>query len=284
MTEKKSILKCPVCDLPLFKEAKIYRCENKHTYDIAKQGFVNLLLANQKASKEPGDSKEMMQARTEFLAKGYYSKLTDAINEYVIEKLDNNAEHYKILDAGCGEGYYLNRLHDRLKEIGISEQVSCYGFDISKEGVKHAASSNKSITWAVGSTFHMPILSDSTHCLLQIFAPACEAEFQRVLKEDSILIAVIPGKDHLYGLKEQLYDEPYYNDEEVVEYSSLKIIEQFRIKYDIHLNNEKDIQNLLKMTPYYWKTNKDRIEEINKVTALDTCVDFIIVVYKKPSK
>ena len=273
----KTILKCPVCGKSLLKELKNYTCPANHIYDIAKQGYCNLLLANQKFSKEPGDSKAMVQSRKDFLNTGHYSALANSISEIVLEHYSKCSTPYNILDSGCGEGYYLDYLEKNI----IKNNINYYGFDISKEAVKQAAIRNKNITWTVGSSFNMTVLPDSIDCLINVFAPICEMEFKRVLKKGGIIISATPGKEHLFGLKEILYEKPYYNDEEVNNIYGFEIKQKVHIKYNISLQKTEDIKNLLTMTPYFWRTEQDKIKKIDEISNLDTCVHFIITIYEK---
>jgi len=103
-----TILKCPVCNMCLLKHEKQYICLNNHTYDIASKGYINLLLANQKNTKEPGDSKEMMEGRRDFLNSGYYQTFSEKLNQVIISNISGDSVN--ILDAGCGEGYFFNIL------------------------------------------------------------------------------------------------------------------------------------------------------------------------------
>lgn len=276
-----TIYKCPVCDKQLVKRDNSYCCSGKHTYDIAKEGYVNLLLANQMKSKEPGDSKEMMVARSNFLNKGYFEKLIDNISITLLSNFHITQQNdYVVFDAGCGEGYYTDRIYkDIAKETEIPR---VWGMDISKEAVRLAAKRNKSIGFCVGSIFHLPILDNSVNCIVNVFAPFKEAELQRVLKENGIIIKVTPGAQHLMGLKNALYDNPYVNDEEMPEISCLEIVESISLKYGIHIDNAEDIINMLKMTPYFWNTNISRVNDfIENTTELDTELDFIITVLQR---
>lgn len=135
------IIKCPVCNHLLSKEENTFKCENNHTFDLAKEGYLNLLL---NAKKTSGDSKEMMAARRDFLAKGYYEKLSDRVNQ----RLNNlSSTNQTIVDIGCGEGYYLSRFQ---KEMA-PESTKLYGMDISKLGIRMAAKKNTTIQWLVAN-------------------------------------------------------------------------------------------------------------------------------------
>jgi 23S rRNA (guanine745-N1)-methyltransferase len=275
------IYKCPVCDKQLIKKNNSYSCSGKHTYDIAKEGYVNLLLANQMKSKEPGDSKEMMIARSNFLNKGYFEKLADNLNGIILKHFSAVGQNsYVVFDAGCGEGYYTDQFYKGL--VKQTETPRIWGMDISKEAVRFAAKRNKNIEFCVGSIFHLPIIDNSIDCGVNIFAPFREEEFQRVLKKNGIVIKVTPGAQHLMGLKSALYDNPYENDDRIPEISILEIVENINLKYEIHIDNSEDIINMLKMTPYFWNTNIGKINDFMENTKeLQTELDFVITVLKR---
>lgn len=277
----RTIYKCPVCGRQLAQRDRTYSCSQKHAYDVSKEGYVNLLLANQMKSKDPGDSKEMMLARNSFLNKGHFQPLSDKIIAVLRRLLDSKAEgKFVVFDAGCGEGYYTDQVY---RGIAIeTEKASIWGMDISREAVKIASKRNKDINYCVGSIFHLPILDDSVDCILNVFAPFKEEEFLRVLKQESFILKVTPGAQHLMGLKKVLYDNPYLNDEEMPQISGFEITESICLQYELHLNNTEDIVNLLKMTPYFWNTNQNKINEvIQNTTELKTELDFIITVLKR---
>ena len=99
----KSLFRCPVCGGPLDREERVYRCADRHSYDIAKEGYTYLLPPNQKHSADPGDDKAMSAARRDFLSKEYYAPLLNTLCSRILPLV---GEHPVILDAGCGEGYY----------------------------------------------------------------------------------------------------------------------------------------------------------------------------------
>ena len=154
------IIKCPVCNHLLSKEGNTFKCENNHTFDLAKEGYLNLLL---NAKKTSGDSKEMMAARRDFLAKGYYEKLSDRVNQ----RLNNlSSTNQTIVDIGCGEGYYLSRFQ---KEMA-PESTKLYGMDISKLGIRMAAKKNTTIQWLVANFANLPFTDKSVSTVLSMFA------------------------------------------------------------------------------------------------------------------
>lgn len=278
------MLKCPVCSNILSEYNHSYVCSNKHTFDIASKGYVNLLMSHQKSSKEPGDNKQMVVARNSFLNRGFYKNLSETVNSIVMKHIESigNVKKYDILDSGCGEGYYIDSLDRCLKDKNIAADL--LGIDISKDAIKLASSRNRNICFAIASSFNIPACSNTIDYLLQIFSPCSNEEFERVINDKGILISVIPGKKHLFGLKEVLYDQPYENDEVEYPLTSFKVISQKRIEYDINLEDTEDIRNLLMMTPYYWRTNEEKISKLNRIESLKTPVEFMITAYSKKQR
>lgn len=270
---------CPVCHNHLQKNEKSLTCENLHSFDVAGKGYVNLLLSQDKNSKDPGDNKDMAKARKRFLDKGYYSLLSDGLCDLFSQRLLLSGDNPVFLDAGCGDGYYTDCISKSLSKASIS--CSIYGIDISKEAIRLAAGRNKEIRFIVASLFKIPIQSAQSDFILNAFAPSNDPEFSRVLKNDGALVTVIPGKRHLFQLKSVLYDKPYENDEKEPELPSFRLEEQVRINGFIELNSREDIADLLTMTPYYWRTPREGIERLNRLDNLGTEIEFIIGIHKK---
>lgn len=276
------LLLCPVCKDKLIKDIsnKMYKCENNHTYDIAKEGYVNLLISNQKRSKNPGDSKEMVLARVEFLSKGYYKVLSDKINEVIAECLGkNNDSKFNIMDLGCGEGYYLTNLKNYMNNKNI--KANCYGMDVSKEAVKYASKTNKDCIWAVGNNFHIPAECKSIDCILSVFSPIDIDECNRVLKDDGVFVRVLPRTNHLIQLRNIIYSEVHLN-EKVYKASAEEneYIKESNVTFDIRLNKE-EILSLLKMTPHYWKSTAENKNKLELYEYLDITIDMRIGVFQK---
>ncbi len=170
---------CPVCKKILDKGGKTYRCENNHCFDEGKQGYLNLLLSNQKHSKTPGDDKEMVLSRKGFLEKDYYKIISEKVNELVLE--NRSSDDAEILDIGCGEGYYTGRLKKILNERGIKSNIT--GIDISKEAVICAAKTYKNIEWIVASATNIPLEDESLDFIICMFAKIIPEEKMRTLKK-----------------------------------------------------------------------------------------------------
>lgn len=278
-----SILKCPVCNLSLKKCEKQYVCLNNHSYDIASKGHINLLLANQKKTKDPGDSKEMMEGRRDFLNKGYYHIFSEALNKVIISNISGS--NVNILDAGCGEGYFLSRLKEAVyrKEYNntLNKEFNFFGVDISKAAVTYAAKRDKKINFIVGSNFNLPIMSNTIDIIIRNFAPSDEIELKRVLKDNGKLVVVTPGIQHLYGLKEILYVNARKHEEKEITFEGFKLTQHTEVKYSINVEDGEDVKSLIAMTPYYWTFDNSMREKANDTSKLSTELDFNISVYEK---
>jgi 23S rRNA (guanine745-N1)-methyltransferase len=254
-------------------------CDKNHSFDISERNHVNLLLANQKKTKDPGDNKEMMDNRRNFLNKGYYERFSQGLNEAIVDHF--TLDQHSILDAGCGEGYFICRLKDKFIKDVNRTNISYYGIDISKSAIKYATRRDKAINFIVGSNFNLPILNDSLDCIIRNFSPGEAIEFSRVLKKRGKLIIVTPGVDHLYELKERLYDKPRKHEEKKDFKEGFKLIECRHIKYNIKLMDNADIQNLITMTPYYWSITNEFRNRISQLEPFEVTLHFNINIYEK---
>lgn len=262
---------CPVCKDEISLSGRTYKCPNNHCFDLSKDGYVNLLMSQQSSLKRHGDDKLMVKARRDFLEKGFYIELRDRLCETLKSVLPENAT---IIDVGCGEGYYTS-------EISKIENFGIYGIDISKDALKYAAKSLKNSSFAVASAFSLPFAENSADCVLSVFAPSAYDEFCRVLKNDGKLIKAIPLEEHLWELKCALYKEPYKNKPEKRNDELFKLVSAEEIKYKINLTEKDDIENLFKMTPYYYKTGREDAEKLLSLGSLETTVHFGVEIYEK---
>ena len=278
------ILQCPLCRNPLLNSADGYQCSNNHAFDAAREGYVNLLLVNKKHSKEPGDSKEMIRSRRRFLDLGLYNRISGEINQGVARNLAGTGSKatLNILDAGCGEGFYLKRLKEFL--TARPGGFEYYGVDISKFAVRYATQRDRAMNWFVAGIRDLPFAECSIDVILNVFSPADFLEFARVLGQTGSLLIVSPGPRHLNGLREIIYPKAREHaastiSDEAKELFSLS--HESRIHYPIELKSREAIMDLLSMTPYFWNIDlktKARIEALDRL-ALD--VDVEIRVFKK---
>lgn len=237
---------------------------------------MHLLPSNKMHSRVPGDTKEMVASRREFLRAGYYEPFSKKLSQLAVEYSPDNCT---LVDAGCGEGYYTEKIYDALSKSG--KAFSVCGFDISKSAVRSASKSSKSIEYAVASIFDIPIESNSADVVTNIFAPIVESEFCRILKENGILIIAVPGEYHLWEMKTLVYDEPYTNEVKHTEYDGFEFVERIAVKDEIEICDNVQIRNLFSMTPYYWKTGIEGSRRIETCRHLKTQIHFDFLVYRK---
>lgn len=271
-----SLFRCPVCGGPLTREATAYRCSGRHSYDISKEGYTYLLPPNQKHSAAPGDDKGMAAARRDFLSKGYYSPLLNTLCSQIVSL---SGDSPAILDAGCGEGYYTTGIYQALLAAGKTPQMA--GIDISKFILRSAARREKSIEFAVASSYHLPLADGSVDILLNCFSPLALEEFRRVLKPGGVFLYVVPAADHLWELKQVLYDRPYPNEEKETPYAGFAYKSIVPVDETITLENQADIHSLFQMTPYYWKTPRAGAERLAALDSLTCRVSFRIHIFQK---
>lgn len=261
---------CPVCRQKLTRENNSLVCENRHCFDFSKSGYVNLLTGSKGGNH--GDNKLMINARRSFLSKGFYKPLCDALVSTVSEFAFPGA---RVIDCGCGEGYYTNRIYREIPDIRLC------AFDISKDAVFLASRDNRECEYAVASSFDIPVEDGSIDILTEIFSPFCRDEFTRILKTGGILISVIPLEDHLFELKQAVYDNPYRNEPAPLEMQGYSLVDKREVSYTIDLDDNSDIKNLFMMTPYYYKTGAIEQSRLNTLQSLSVSVRFLILIYKK---
>lgn len=273
---------CPACAAVLRESGQVLRCENGHAFDVARQGYVNLLLAQHRRSTDPGYSQAMIASRHEFFAAGHYQRLADAIADLIIAYLPGPGEPV-VLDAGCGEGYYLRRLRQRLAEQDAAGTVLA-GVDVSKHGIRLAARDDPDGQYAVASSHRMPVLPGRVSVLLSHFSPVSADDFLRVVAPGGVVLVGGPGADHLFSVKEFLYETParHGTDPALPAAGGLELIASHRIQYQLALRGPGQVTNLLQMTPYSWSATSQTQERLAGLDALDTEVDVIVRAYRRP--
>lgn len=267
---------CPVCSNELSENEKLYKCPKGHCFDKSKFGYVNLLQSQKSSAKRHGDDRMMVRARRDFLGSGAYGFLLEALCETAEEYLPSGG---CVLDAGCGECYYSSGLKQHYAEKG--KELFVTGVDISKDALEFASKRKCEIPLAVASLFDLPFADESFDAVLNIFSPEADGEFSRVLKNGGYLIRVIPLEKHLLGLKAAIYDKPYLNDVPQKEIGGFECVKTRELKMYFELKSNETIQNLFKMTPYYYKTGAEDQKKINNLEYLKTQAEFEIRIYRK---
>jgi 23S rRNA (guanine745-N1)-methyltransferase len=259
--------RCPLCQLALKANAQGFECDNNHQFDRAKEGYVNLLPVQNKSSKVPGDSKEMVMARRDFLATGAYGFLRQAI----VDQAKNQSSI--LIDVGCGEGYYTNELSEQLKDTAI------YGVDIAKAAVRYAAKRSRGAHFAVASNISLPFADNVADMVTKVFAPVDHREISRVLKPEGLLLSVVPGPRHLFELKQIIYEFPKEHQPESCPVG-FELTDTLSLSQTVTLMDPKQIANLSQMTPFAWKIGDKKKKQLMDGSDFTVTFEFDLNLYK----
>jgi len=255
---------CPLCGQILKKQDHSWTCPSRHSFDVARQGYVNLLPVQNKRSLQPGDTKEQVASRRTFLEGGFYAPIVEALCALAADHGCSGP----ILDVGCGEGYYSTRLAHALG-------AELTGLDISKEAVRSAAGKYKDAQWLCGSAARLPVSDGSVGLLTSLFALTVPEEFRRVLKQDGAFIQVLAAEDHLLGLKSIIYPELTHKQKDSVpNLPGFRLIESRPVRFTFTVENDQ-VQNLLSMTPHVYRITKEgaqRLQQTKQLTDTASCV------------
>lgn len=260
---------CPLCAQPLRRDEKRYVCPQGHSFDIARQGYVNLLTVQQKHSLDPGDTRQQVLSRRAFLESGFYAPISEALNQAA---LDYNAQG-EILDVGCGEGYYSARLAAALG-------APLTGLDISKEAVRCAAGQYKAYAWLCATAAHIPVPDGSVGTLSSLFALTLPGEFRRVLRKNGLFLQVLAAEDHLLGLKSIVYDVLTHKQKDTAPaLPGFALLESRQIRFDFTAEGEQ-IQRLFAMTPHLFRIGKAGAQRLAEATVLRDSASCVLNVYR----
>lgn len=264
ITTKAPKLACPLDGAPLNITVAQLTCTNGHSFDIARQGYVNLLPVQQKRSKHPGDSKEMIAARTRFLNTGIYAPIAEKLDDIVLEQFSasllTDQTELCLLDAGCGEGYYFDHLFQTLARQSVAKPISLIGLDISKPAIIAAAKRNKQITWLVGSNKTPPVEPATVDIILSLFGFPTFDSFKVSLKPHGKIILVEAGPEHLIELRNIIY--PTVNKSpppnlSAAEEAGFTLTDSALLQYKTGDIPPEQIMNLLTMTPHLYKATHE---------------------------
>ena len=245
------------------------RCGAGHSFDVARQGYVNLLPVQHKHSLQPGDTRTQVLARRAFLESGAYTPIVEAVCAA--------AQAYAsgpVLDVGCGEGYYAAQVAQRLN-------TTLVGLDISKEAVRCAAAKYKNARWICGTAAHLPIADESVGLLMSMFALTMPAEFARVLKKEGIFIQVLAAEDHLLGLKGIIYPEVFKQEKNTVpDVPGFSLLESIPVRFSFTAEGEQ-VGNLLSMTPHFWRISAEGARRLAQTEILQDSASCVVNVFRK---
>ncbi|UWX91600.1 23S rRNA (guanine(745)-N(1))-methyltransferase [Enterobacter mori] len=265
---------CPLCHARLLRSEKSFTCPQGHQFDMAKEGYVNLLPVQHKRSRDPGDSAEMMQARRAFLDAGHYQPLRDTVAQLLAHHLPDNAT--AVLDIGCGEGYYTATFAEIAREKG----AETFGLDVAKVAIRAAAKRYSAVTFCVASSHRLPFDDASMDAIIRIYAPCKAEELARVVKPGGWVITVTPGPRHLMELKGLIYDEVRLHAPHSEQLPGFMLQQEHTVAYEMDLNGEEAVA-LLQMTPFAWRAKPEVWETLSKQTVFRCQTDFSIHVWQR---
>jgi len=293
-------LACPIDGQRLVLNDKQWGCGNGHVFDVARQGYVNLLAVQHKRSKYPGDSKAMVLARAQFLNAGFYEPIAETLADITLAQLENhnpennplenslleNNKKLSVLDAGCGEGYYLDYAFNYLKSYDShsADDLSFIGLDISKAAIAVAAKRNKQIAWIVGTNRQPPVEEASVDCILCVFGFQHLEGFKKILKPGGKVMLVEPGPNHLQEMREIIYSDVKRSGPSDLcegEQKEFSIVDQRSLQFKTGVINNEQINHLLSMTPHFYRATTAAREAVKAVQAMDLSADIVFRVLAK---
>lgn len=265
-------LMCPVCKTKLLLKEKTWRCEQGHSYDQAKQGYVNLHVVQHKHSKNPGDTPESVAARRQFLASGAYQKLQQKIVEVV-----STLSAIRAMDIGCGEGYYTQAMANEIPHL--------IGVDIAKNAVQIAAKQDvqKQVTWVVGTGAVLPVLDESLQLCTSFFSPLPKSEMLRTLEAGGYVLMATPAPQHLYAMREALFDDvkPHESEKFIAQLApEFDLVADDLIEADLVLDQQQ-LRDLIAMTPYAYKAKPEKRKRLEEHTEFAVKASFKLYLFAK---
>jgi 23S rRNA (guanine745-N1)-methyltransferase len=246
----------------LYKSGGALRCSKAHSFDISREGYVNLLPVHRRRSREPGDDAGMIGARRRFLQDGHYDPLVTALSMAIASRSKTG----KLVDLGCGEGFFTNVFANDVSQV--------YGIDVSKPAIKAACKSYKSLCLAVANTTKLPLLDNAFEIATLVLAPFSD-DIVRVVETGGTVLRVSPGSNHLCELKRIVYRNFSPHKRAVLELPQLKHIRQTRIEFDLNLDQQNRI-DLIDMTPMRYRIEPVLKSQANGSHRLTVTADFWI--------
>ncbi len=279
------LLCCPICQNGLKQVGKSLKCERNHSFDMAKEGYVNLLMSRKKLAATVGDDGEMLRARRRFLDGGFYAPLADAIGKIAVSHLSRYANRDKslnILDVGCGEGYYTEQLQKSFLERLPNQPVCFYGMDIAKTAVKMAAKrvERNGRFFVADINQQLPLPDRSLHLMLNIFAPRHAQEFARMMVTGGLLLIVIPSQQHLNSIRTQFDLLKIESNKQAHIETQLSACYSLREVSDLSIDlllDQTILTDLIQMTPNARHLTSRQWNEISAINQIKTQASFHIL-------
>ena len=275
---------CPLDGHLLERDDGRFVCPDGHAFDVARQGYLNLLLVQHKRSRAPGDGKAMVEARGRFLDSGRYAAIAEALADEVLAR-PGQRPHATILDAGCGDGYYTQHLAGTLAERWRGESFSITGLDISRPAIQAAARRSREIRWIVATNRCLPVEAGSVDLLLSLFGYPQYEGFHTALRPGGMLILADAGPRHLIELRELLYEEVRTRPPPAVDAAiaaGFELAHTREVAFRMERLQGDEILDLATMTPHYFRASRQKREALERVQSLNCSVDVVFRTLVKP--
>lgn len=298
MTDILHLLRCPNCGAPMTGREKSLVCGSGHCFDIAKSGYVNLLPPGKGKNARTGDDRGMVEARMNFLKRGFYGKISDMAAAVVGEYAPAVNETITVCDMGSGEGWHSCRITEKIGEIA-PYPVLLAGIDASKYGAERASKLARSMNlmpregigaphsmgtaayFFPANLFHTPFADRSFSAALSMFAPIAWEEAARILDDDGVLVVVASGREHLLELRQLIYSDVRFSEDEIPVSEFFELVQRQNLRYTVKLPDKEAIADLFMMTPFYYKTSEVGKARLLAKDTLDITVDVNYTIYKK---
>jgi 23S rRNA (guanine745-N1)-methyltransferase len=278
-TEGALPLICPVCEQTLSWGDRACVCPQGHSFDLAREGYLNLLLSNLRRSKHPGDNADMVQARRRFLDCGAFAQLSELIQSEVRQLLAGweGDRRVNMADLGCGEGHFLGALQ------GVVTGPF-YGVDVSKEAIRVAARRHRSSRWVVANVMRrIPFACDSLDIILSVLAPRNVEELARILEPNGSLLLVVPGPNHLLELRSRLMADTgnfQTKADAAVELCAPRFAIRHKrsLTYEVLLKRDL-LADLVQMTPLFWRSTREAKGDMGSLDELRVTMSFVLLAF-----
>ena len=273
-------LACPIDGLPVEMHGAQRRCAAGHSFDMAREGYCNFLVVQHKASRDPGDSKHMVAARRRFLDAGYFDLIAKLVFDTVrncVKSAESTA--FNIMDAGCGEGYYLDHLGRLAAASPQAGTLGLAGIDVSKWAVKTAARRKVPATWLVANNRVPPFLDGSVDLIFCLFGFPSWEGFKKIQKPGGHVLLVDPAADHLLELREIIYPTVQRSTPPSLaraEAAGYALKHEQELRFAVTLTNTEAIQDLLAMTPHAHRMPQDRRQALAELSTLSVTVNVAV--------
>ncbi len=295
MTEILDLLCCPLCRTHLQRVEGSLRCENGHSFDLARSGYVNLLPPGKEKNARTGDERRMVKARVDFLSRGYYNPISETLAELLAEEAGGTTR--VLCDMGCGEGYHTCRTSEKLAQLS-GDPVRAVGFDASKyaaewgskrakaagflpkEGIGAPFTGSCGVYFAPANLFHLPLHNHVCDAALSLFAPIGGEEARRILKPGGHLAVVSAGRDHLIEMRQQIYREVRLSDSVPPTPEGFRLKKRLPLTWTVSLSGRDEMESLFVMTPFYYKTTPEGKARLLSLGALSVTASVYYSIYE----